>query len=114
MSRHYGFDGYGRCTGECGDSIEVYLQVKRRAIERALFHCHGCAHTALAAGAIARLAEGRPLTDALQLKATHVLDQVSDLDEEHEHCAVIAANALHDAVTDALRYQQEPWKLLYR
>ena len=36
------------------------------------------------------------------------------LDEEHEHCAVIAANALHNAVTDALHNLNEPWKRLYR
>ncbi len=114
MTRHYGFDGYGRCTGDCGDTIEMYLEIQQQCIRRAAFHCHGCAHTALAAGAMAHLVEGRPLADALLVNATHVLDEVADVDEEHEHCAVIAANALHEAVTDALRVQREPWKRLYR
>ncbi len=106
--------GRGQCTGECGDSIEVQLLLAGDSIDRAAFRCDGCMSTAVAATAVTELVRGVPLRDALQLTAPMVIDHVGGLGEDHEHCAVIAVNALHSAVTDALRNRNEPWKRLYR
>lgn len=107
-------DGCGRCTGACGDSIEVQLRIRDDHIEQTAFTCEGCLSTALAATAVTDLVRGARLSQALQLTALNVIDHVGDLGEEHEHCAVIAVNALHDAVSDALAHRAEPWKQLYR
>lgn len=107
-------DGRGRCIGECGDSIEVQLSLQGDHIDRAAFRCDGCLSTAVAATAVTELVQGVGLHDALLLTAMTVIDHIGNLGEEHEHCAVIAVNALHDAVTDALRNRAEPWKKLYR
>jgi len=107
-------DGCGRCTGECGDSIEVLLHLRGDLIDRAAFRCDGCLSTAVAATAVTDLVRGVGLHDALLLTAMAVIDHIGNLGEEHEHCAVIAVNALHSAVTDALRNRAEPWKQLYR
>ena len=107
-------DGTGRCTGECGDSIEMQLRLSGGRIERAAFACDGCLSTALAATAVTELVRDAPLSKALQLTAVHVLDRAGSLDEAHEHCAVIAVNALHEAVSDALQNRVASWKQLYR
>jgi nitrogen fixation NifU-like protein len=107
-------DGCGRCTGECGDSIEVQLCLQGDHIDRVAFRCDGCLSTTVAATAVTALVRGAPLREALLLTAPMVIDHIGDLDEENEHCAVIAVNALHSAVTDALRNRTEPWKRLYR
>ncbi len=107
-------DGCGKCTGDCGDSIEVQLRLRGECIERAAFSCEGCLSTAIAATAVTELVQDAPLGQALQLTALHVLDHTEGLDEDHEHCAIIAVNALHTAVTDALHNRRDPWKQLYR
>jgi len=106
--------GRGQCIGECGDSIEVQLLLAGDNIDRAAFRCDGCMSTAVAATAVTELVRGISLRDALQLTAPMVIDHVGGLGEQHEHCAIIAVNALHSAVTDALRNRNEPWKRLYR
>ncbi len=106
--------GRGECIGDCGDSIEVQLRLVGDHIEQAAFRCDGCMSTAVAATAVTDLVRGVELRDALLLTAPMVIDHVGGLGEEHEHCAVIAVNALHSAVTDALKNLNEPWKRLYR
>lgn len=108
-----GFEGEGSCTGDCGDTVEMFLRVRGGVIQEARFRIDGCLSTAMAAQTISEIVEGKELTDALQVNALDILDRI-ELGEEHEHCAVIATNALHSAVTDALRTQKEPWKQLYR
>lgn len=107
-------DGRGRCVGDCGDSIEVQLRLCGDCIERAAYACDGCLSTAVAATAVTELVTGVELHEALQLTAMDILNRVKVLDVDHEHCAIIAVNALHSAITDALRNRSEPWKQLYR
>lgn len=107
-------DGRGRCVGDCGDSIEVQLRLQGDCIERVAFSCDGCMSTAVAATTVTELVRGVELHQALQLTALDILDRAQVLDVDHEHCAIIAVNALHSAITDALRNRAEPWKQLYR
>ncbi len=106
--------GLGQCTGDCGDSVEMQLRLVGDHIDRAAFRLNGCMSTAMAATAVTELVQGIELREALLLTPIMVIDHIGGLDEEHEHCAVIAVNALHNAVTDALRNLNEPWKRLYR
>ncbi len=114
MSSQAEFDGIGVCVGECGDAIEMAVDVRENRISRAAFRCDGCAFTVLAAQEMARLALGRSVPDALALNALDVIDGLGGVEEEHQHCAVVAANALHDAIQSAIRLKREPWKRLYR
>ncbi|MFH2009493.1 MAG: iron-sulfur cluster assembly scaffold protein [bacterium] len=106
-------DAQGICSGECGDSIEVYLELRENTIGRIAFRCDGCMSTVQAANGTAALAVEKPLDKALAITAVDVLEHLGGLGEEHEHCALIAVNALHDAVVNALRTRDEPWKRLY-
>jgi len=107
-------DGRGHCTGACGDFIEMRLRLRGDRIDRAAFSCDGCLSTARAATGLSELVQGATLGQALQLTPLHVLDYVGELDEAHEHCALIAVNALRNAVQDALRKRAEPWRAVYQ
>ena len=107
-------DGSGSCTGECGDRVEMLLELQGEAIARVAFRCDGCAHTVLAANSTAELARNLTLRAALRINALDVLAHQGDVPEDHEHCALLAVNALHEAIADALRTRREPWKKLYR
>ena len=54
-------DGYGRRTGECGDTVEIFLSLSDDVIESISYSTDGCLSTNACANAVAELAEGRDI-----------------------------------------------------
>ena len=107
-------DGYGSALGICGDSMEVWLRVRDDAIADARFWTDGCATTIASGSVITELVKGRTVVEALNLAAKDVLAALDGLPADSEHCANLAANALHQAIEDYLTRKREPWKKPYR
>lgn len=99
------YDGYGRITGWCGDSIEIYIRVRGDAVSKASFFTDGCGTTIACASIVVSLAQGERIDNMTQITKQVVLDALGGLPAEDEHCAELAANALQYAVTD---YQTKP------
>jgi nitrogen fixation NifU-like protein len=38
-------DGYGKRTGVCGDTVEIYLKVRQKRVEAVSYHVDGCVNT---------------------------------------------------------------------
>lgn len=107
-------DGYAHVTGDCGDSMEVFLAIEDRRIRQARFDTLGCGFT-LACGSMAmEMAEGRTLSDAMRIDASEIALALGGLPATHEHCAELAAETLKKAIRDYLYRGNEPWKKLYR
>jgi nitrogen fixation NifU-like protein len=107
-------DGYAYVTGDCGDSMEVFLAVDDRHIRQARFDTLGCGFT-LACGSMAmEMAEGETLSNAMRVDAKKIAHALGGLPGSHEHCAELATEALHKAIQDYLHRGKEPWKKLYR
>jgi nitrogen fixation NifU-like protein len=107
-------DGYAIVTGPCGDTMEIWLNVKSATITDINFMTDGCG-TSLAAGSmVTELAHGKSISQAIQISQQDVLDALGSLPEESQHCALLAANTLKTAVRDYLTIQKEPWKKGYR
>jgi nitrogen fixation NifU-like protein len=107
-------DGYGCNTGECGDTVELFLKVQDHKIQAAHYASDGCMATHLCALAMVELITGRGLDHAWRLKPDHILSAVPDLPPDHYHCAELAAGALYRALTDLRHNHQKPWAKLYR
>jgi nitrogen fixation NifU-like protein len=106
-------DGFASVTGPCGDTVEIWLRVKDNAIKEASFWTDGCGTTIAAGSMITEMAKGRPVAEALRVTQQDVLDALEGLPEESVHCALLASNALKEAVKDYLAYRKEPWKRAY-
>jgi len=107
-------DGYAHVTGECGDSMEVFLAIKDRRIRQARFDTLGCGFT-LACGSMAmEMAEGKTVSDAMQIDASKITLALGGLPVTHEHCAELATETLRKAIQDYLFRGNESWKKLYR
>ncbi len=107
-------DGYAHLTGDCGDTMEVFLAIRDRRIREARFDTLGCGPT-LACGSMAmEMAEGKTLTDAMRIDARKITQALGGLPGTHEHCAELAAEALKKAIQDYLFRGNESWKKLYR
>jgi len=107
-------DGFGRVTGSCGDTMEIWLKVKNGSIADATFMTDGCG-TSIASGSIVtELAKGRSVGEARRISQQDVLGALGGLPEESKHCALLAADTLKEAIKDYLAMEREPWKKAYR
>lgn len=107
-------DGYGSALGICSDSLEIWLRVHNDVITDARFWTDGCATTIASGSAITELAKGKTLLGALRIAQKDVLWALDGLPADSEHCATLAANALHAAVRDYLACRTSPWRQDYR
>ena len=107
-------DGYTSVTGPCGDTMDIWLNVKDDTIVKATFMTDGCGTTIAAGSMITELAKGESVSQALRIGQEDVLCALDGLPEESKHCALLAANTLKAAVKDYLALKKEPWKRTYR
>ena len=106
--------GYGKVTGPCGDTLQIYLRIENDRITDARFLTDGCA-TTIAAGCMAcELVIGNTFQEAFKTTQEVILKELGGLPEESIHCALLASNTLKTALTDYLTSKNEPWKRLYK
>jgi nitrogen fixation protein NifU and related proteins len=90
-------------VGQCGDSIEVMLQVDGGRITTIRCRPKGCAFTIACTSAMSELAEKRSLEQALEITPDEVEAALGGLPEDHLHCARLAVNTLGEAIADCYR-----------
>jgi nitrogen fixation NifU-like protein len=116
--RHLGkiaaHDGFGRITGPCGDTMEIYLKVTGGKVMNASFWTDGCGCSIASGGMVTELAKGKSIWEAQRITQQDILDALGGLPEDDIHCALLAANALTAAIRDYLAFRKEPWKRAYR
>jgi nitrogen fixation NifU-like protein len=109
-----GADGFGRVTGPCGDTMDIWLKVKNGAISDIRFMTDGCGTSIASGSMVTELAKGEKLAKANKINQEDVLNGLGGLPEESQHCALLAANTLKAAIKDYLAMQKEPWKRAYQ
>jgi len=107
-------DGYASITGPCGDTMEIWLKVRNDTIVKTTFTTDGCGTTIAAGSIVTEIARGKSIIQALRIDQQDVLNALGGLPEESQHCALLAANTLKEAVKDYLAIRREPWKRAYR
>jgi len=105
--------GFGKVTGSCGDTMEIWLKVKDGIVTEATFSTDGCG-TSTASGSMAtELAKGKTISEVLEISQQDVLKALGGLPEESAHCALLAVNTLKEAIQDYIALKNEPWKKAY-
>jgi nitrogen fixation NifU-like protein len=107
-------DGFAKMTGTCGDTMNIWLKVKDGTIARVTFLTDGCGTSIASGSMVTELAKGKSIAEARKISQRNVLDALGGLPEESEHCALLAANTLKEAIRDYLAIKKEPWKKDYR
>ena len=87
-------------VGQCGDSVEIFIQVDNDTISQIKVMPHGCLYTVVCASAVSELAQGLTLDGALQLEPEQLERELGGLPEDHQHCARLAINTLGEAIND--------------
>jgi len=100
MERIENYDGYGKRTGICGDTVEFFLKIQNGIIESVSFAADGCLNTVACANTIVYLVENKPVEQAWEITPKNVIDYLETLPSGHKHCAELAAGALYRALND--------------
>ena len=107
-------DGFGTITGPCGDTMEISLRVRGDRIIDANFWTDGCGPSIASGSMTTELAKGKSIAEARSVTKDVILSSLGGLPEESEHCALLAADTLREAIKDYIDLKKEPWKKGYR
>jgi len=107
-------DGFGRVTGPCGDTMEIWLRVRNGSVANATFLTDGCGTTIASGSMVTEMVKGKGISEVRRVRQQDVLDALGGLPQESQHCALLAANTLREAIKDYLAMKKEPWKKAYR
>jgi len=107
-------DGFGRITGPCGDTMEIYLKIRDGRVMNASFWTDGCGPSIASGSIVTEMAKQVNISEAQRISQHDVLAALGGLPEESEHCALLAADTLKEAIKDYLACKNEPWKRVYR
>lgn len=103
-----GPDGYGKAVNHCGETMEIFLRIRRGRVQDALFFSDGCLHTLQAGVAVTGLAQGKSVRDCLAISEDMIRKNAANLPADHGHCVRQARSALKKALRDyAVRSRSE-------
>lgn len=97
-------DGYGKRTGQCGDTVEMFLSLRHGRIQAISFLTDGCINTNACANTVGQLAETRKIDEAWEITPEKVISYLETLPKEKTHCAELAVGAFYLALADARRH----------
>ena len=107
-------DGFGRVTGTCGDTMEIWLKVRNGIVTEATFLTDGCGTSIASGSMVTELVRGRSIPEAQEVTQQNVLNALGGLPEDSLHCALLAAETLKETIKDYFALKKEPWKKAYR
>ncbi len=94
-------DGVGTVGNPvCGDLMSIYIKVEDDRISDIKFKTFGCGAAIATTSMTTELAKGRTLDEAMQITREKVAEELGGLPPVKMHCSNLAADALHEAVTN--------------
>ena len=106
--------GHGRKTGECGDTVEMFLSIENDLIKHVSFIVEGCRNTHACGNTVAVLAEGKEIDVAWEITPENVIQFLGTLPKENHHCAELAVGSFYLALSNYQENKRSGWKKLYR
>jgi len=91
-------DGYGRVTGSCGDTMQIFLKFENDRIKEASFQTDGCGSSAVCGSFAAEMAIGKNPDEIVEITGKAILEKLGGLPKEDEHCAFLSAESLQEAL----------------
>ena len=99
-------EGYGRVTGTCGDTMEIFLRFENGRVKEATFQTDGCGSSTVCGSFAAELAHGRSPDKITEITGEMILGILGGMPKEDRHCAFLAAETLQEALDYYMRKQR--------
>jgi len=100
-------DGVGTVGNPvCGDLMTIYIKVKDDRIVDLKFKTFGCGAAIATSSMITELAKGKTLEEGMKITRADVAESLGGLPPIKMHCSNLAADALHEAISDYLKKKE--------
>ncbi len=96
-------DGYGRLTGTCGDTMQIFLKFEKEKVKAASFLTDGCGSSAVCGSLAAELSVDKTPDELMDFSGEKILDVLGIFPEADRHCAFLAAETVQAAVEDYMK-----------
>ncbi len=91
-------DAHSRVTGECGDTMEMFLKFENGCVKDAAYRTDGCGSSAVCGSFAAEMAHGKTPDELTDITGESILAKLGAFPEEDQHCAFLAAGAVQEAL----------------
>ncbi len=91
----------------CGDMMTFYIKVKDDRLEDVKFKTFGCGAAIAVSSMVSEMAKGKTLEEAMKITPRSVADELTGLPKNKLHCSNLGAQALHRAIEDYRRKQEQ-------
>lgn len=92
--------GYGKKQRDCGDTIEIFLDIKANIIESISYDIQGCLYSHACANTLIHFARGKSIAQARQITPDQIIAYLKTLPKQETHCAEHALAAFFMALDD--------------
>ena len=94
--------GIAKVSGNCGDTMEIGLQIRDDLITSTHGWTDGCSYSKLCVEAAAMLARDKRIDEVKKINMVSIMELVGQLPETHLHCAQLAEITLQKSLEDYL------------
>lgn len=96
-------DAFASYTGPCGDTMEFFVVVESERIKQVKFQAIGCAGSFSAGSALAEMAMGKTVEEAMTISETDIYTHLEIVPQPKIHCIALARKTFSMALE---RYQE--------
>ena len=101
-------DGVGRVGNPtCGDIMEFQIKVENEHLSDVKFRTFGCGAAIAVSSMVSEMAKGKTLDEAMKITNKMVAGELGGLPKNKLHCSNLGADALHKAIEDYRKKQNE-------
>jgi NifU-like protein involved in Fe-S cluster formation len=92
--------GLAKVSGNCGDTMEIGLQIRDNIVTATHGWTDGCSYSKLCVEAAAMLARDKHIGEVKRINMVSIMELVGQLPETHLHCAQLAEITLQKSLED--------------
>lgn len=96
-------DAHACVTGQCGDTMEIFLKFENDRVENASFMTTGCASSIVCGSIAAEIAIGKDPDTLSDVTGEAILERLGRFPKEDKHCAFLAAATVKEALDQYMR-----------
>jgi nitrogen fixation NifU-like protein len=101
-------DGVGEVGNPvCGDIMHIEIKVEDNVIQDIKFKTFGCAAAIATSSMVTEMVKGKTLQEAEKITNQAVAEALDGLPPVKMHCSNLAADAVHEAILDYIRKEQQ-------
>ena len=83
---------------KCGDVLKFFLKIKNNKIVDIKYQTYGCVAAIASSEALARMAKGKTLEQAMKIKDSDIVKHLGYLPKIKFHCTVLGVSVLKKAI----------------